>query len=385
MGPRTILYTGKGGVGKTSVAAATARRCAAAGLRTVVLSTDPAHSLSDSLEAELGADPTPAGANLFGQEVQAQEEMERHWDSVQTWLGVAARGARRGPDRRRGADRAARHGRAVLAAVDQAPPRGGRVRLRDRRLRTDRRDAAAALVPGRRHLVARADPAVAAAPGAVRAHALRPAAAGRRRVRRRRAPGAQPGRDERHPARPLAHVGAARDEPRPHGGEGGDADLHLPQPVRLSDRRGRGEPAAALRGLLRRMERGAGRAARPGALGVRARAGADRALHAARGRRRRDARPAGRRGVRRHRPGRAAAHRAGAGAGHRQRPRDAAGERPVRREGRAQPEEDRDRGDRPRGAAKAHYHAAAGPRRLLGRRRPLRGRHPRDPLREARR
>jgi len=87
MAPRTILYTGKGGVGKTSVAAATARRCAAAGLRTVVLSTDPAHSLSDSLEAELGADPTQAGANLFGQEVQAQEEMERHWDSVQGWLG----------------------------------------------------------------------------------------------------------------------------------------------------------------------------------------------------------------------------------------------------------------------------------------------------------
>ena len=53
MAPRTILYTGKGGVGKTSVAAATARRCADAGLRTVVLSTDPAHSLSDSLEAAL--------------------------------------------------------------------------------------------------------------------------------------------------------------------------------------------------------------------------------------------------------------------------------------------------------------------------------------------
>jgi arsenite/tail-anchored protein-transporting ATPase len=87
MAPRTILYTGKGGVGKTSVAAATARRCAAAGLRTVVLSTDPAHSLSDSLEAELGSEPTQAGANLFGQEVQAQEEMERHWDSVQDWLG----------------------------------------------------------------------------------------------------------------------------------------------------------------------------------------------------------------------------------------------------------------------------------------------------------
>ena len=87
MVPRTILYTGKGGVGKTSVAAATARRCAAAGLRTVVLSTDPAHSLSDSLEAEIGPEPTQAAPNLFGQEVQAQVEMERHWDSVQDWLG----------------------------------------------------------------------------------------------------------------------------------------------------------------------------------------------------------------------------------------------------------------------------------------------------------
>src|SRR3954449_499615 len=81
MAPRTILYTGKGGVGKTSVAAATARRCAAAGMRTVVLSTDPAHSLSDSLEAELGTAPTQAGKNLWGQEVQAQDEMERHWEA----------------------------------------------------------------------------------------------------------------------------------------------------------------------------------------------------------------------------------------------------------------------------------------------------------------
>src|SRR2546430_1046012 len=87
MAPRTILYTGKGGVGKTSVAAATARRCAAAGLRTIVLSTDPAHSLSDSLDAELGAEPTPCGDLLWGQEVQAQEEMERHWEAVQEWLG----------------------------------------------------------------------------------------------------------------------------------------------------------------------------------------------------------------------------------------------------------------------------------------------------------
>jgi arsenite-transporting ATPase len=87
MRPRTIVYTGKGGVGKTSVAACTARACAAAGLRTLVISTDPAHSLSESLEVELSADPVPAGDRLWGQEVKAQEEMERHWAGVQEWLG----------------------------------------------------------------------------------------------------------------------------------------------------------------------------------------------------------------------------------------------------------------------------------------------------------
>ncbi len=87
MTPRTILYTGKGGVGKTSVAAATARACAAAGLRTLVVSTDPAHSLSDSLSVELGAEPVAAGDRLWGQEVRAQDEMERHWSGVQDWLG----------------------------------------------------------------------------------------------------------------------------------------------------------------------------------------------------------------------------------------------------------------------------------------------------------
>jgi arsenite-transporting ATPase len=87
MPPRTILYTGKGGVGKTSVAASTARACAARGMRTLALSTDPAHSLSESLEAELGPDPQPAGDRLWGQQVSAQDEMERHWSGVQAWLG----------------------------------------------------------------------------------------------------------------------------------------------------------------------------------------------------------------------------------------------------------------------------------------------------------
>jgi arsenite-transporting ATPase len=87
MSSRTILYTGKGGVGKTSVAACTARSCAAAGHRTLVISTDPAHSLSESLSAELGAEPIQIGDCLWGQEVKAQEEMERHWSGVQDWLG----------------------------------------------------------------------------------------------------------------------------------------------------------------------------------------------------------------------------------------------------------------------------------------------------------
>jgi arsenite/tail-anchored protein-transporting ATPase len=87
MTPRTILYTGKGGVGKTSVAAATARACAASGLRTLIISTDPAHSLSESLGGALGPEPCAVAERLWGQEVNAQEEMERHWSGVQEWLG----------------------------------------------------------------------------------------------------------------------------------------------------------------------------------------------------------------------------------------------------------------------------------------------------------
>jgi arsenite-transporting ATPase len=96
MGPRIILYTGKGGVGKTSVAAATARRCAAAGARTLVLSTDPAHSLADSLQAPVGGEPTEVGG-VWAQQVQAQEELERNWSAAQEWLGgvLAERGVER--------------------------------------------------------------------------------------------------------------------------------------------------------------------------------------------------------------------------------------------------------------------------------------------------
>jgi arsenite/tail-anchored protein-transporting ATPase len=97
MGPRIILYTGKGGVGKTSVAAATARRCAAAGARTLVLSTDPAHSLAESLQAPVDGEPTAVGGGVWAQQVQAQEELERNWSAAQEWLGgvLAERGVER--------------------------------------------------------------------------------------------------------------------------------------------------------------------------------------------------------------------------------------------------------------------------------------------------
>ena len=87
MAPRTILYTGKGGVGKTSVAAATARIAAEQGVDTVVLSTDPAHSLADCLEVHVGSEPTQIGERLWAQQVAAQDEMERNWAAVQDWLG----------------------------------------------------------------------------------------------------------------------------------------------------------------------------------------------------------------------------------------------------------------------------------------------------------
>jgi arsenite/tail-anchored protein-transporting ATPase len=76
---RVILFTGKGGVGKTSVAAATAVHCAQAGYRTVVMSTDPAHSLGDSFDIELGTSLTKISNNLWAHEVSALHEMQRHW------------------------------------------------------------------------------------------------------------------------------------------------------------------------------------------------------------------------------------------------------------------------------------------------------------------
>jgi arsenite-transporting ATPase len=88
---RILVYTGKGGVGKTSVAAATAVRCAELGYRTVVLSTDLAHSLADSLDVPLGPEPTPVAANLWAQETDIYNNLQTHWGIVQEWLNAILR------------------------------------------------------------------------------------------------------------------------------------------------------------------------------------------------------------------------------------------------------------------------------------------------------
>ena len=80
---RIILYLGKGGVGKTTIAAATAVRSAMMGKRTLVVSTDLAHSLADCLNIPLASDPKELAPNLWAQEVNVLDEMRRGWSKVQ--------------------------------------------------------------------------------------------------------------------------------------------------------------------------------------------------------------------------------------------------------------------------------------------------------------
>jgi arsenite/tail-anchored protein-transporting ATPase len=83
---RIVLVTGKGGVGKTTVAACTALRAADAGHRTLVTSTDPAHSLSDALGVALGSDPGEVVRNLDGQQIDTQRQLDRYWGSIRRQL-----------------------------------------------------------------------------------------------------------------------------------------------------------------------------------------------------------------------------------------------------------------------------------------------------------
>jgi arsenite/tail-anchored protein-transporting ATPase len=83
---RILLFTGKGGVGKTTAAAGTATLAALRGQRTLVLSTDAAHSLADAFGVPIGSEPTPVEPNLFVQQVDAQRRFERSWAEIQSYL-----------------------------------------------------------------------------------------------------------------------------------------------------------------------------------------------------------------------------------------------------------------------------------------------------------
>lgn len=92
---RVILFTGKGGTGKTTCAAATALQAANSGIKTLVISTDPAHSLADSFDIELGPEPTMIMPNLYAQELDIYYSMRKYWGNLRSvmlqmfkWQGI---------------------------------------------------------------------------------------------------------------------------------------------------------------------------------------------------------------------------------------------------------------------------------------------------------
>src|SRR6266567_7530858 len=89
---RILLFSGKGGVGKTSLSAATGVRLAELGYRTLVMSVDPAHSLADAFDLETGlfdaktSDPLRIDDNLSIHEVNIQQEIKRHWSEISSYV-----------------------------------------------------------------------------------------------------------------------------------------------------------------------------------------------------------------------------------------------------------------------------------------------------------
>ena len=93
---RIVLFTGKGGVGKTTIASATALRIALEGKKTLLMSTDPAHSLADAFASDLGPDPVEVATNLWAEQIDAQRRLEENWREIQehavavlNWAGLA--------------------------------------------------------------------------------------------------------------------------------------------------------------------------------------------------------------------------------------------------------------------------------------------------------
>ncbi len=88
---RIILFTGKGGVGKTTVAASTAIKAAKEGKKTLIISTDPAHSLSDALDLELSPEPTEIAPNLYAQEFDVYYSMQKYWNNMRNLMNTIFR------------------------------------------------------------------------------------------------------------------------------------------------------------------------------------------------------------------------------------------------------------------------------------------------------
>ena len=86
MSTRVLLFTGKGGVGKTTTAAATALHLARAGSKVLVTSADPAHSLADSMGVELGSEPAEVRPRCWGQQLDARERLEQSWHEIRAWV-----------------------------------------------------------------------------------------------------------------------------------------------------------------------------------------------------------------------------------------------------------------------------------------------------------
>ena len=83
---RIILFTGKGGVGKTTMSAATAVKCAKLGYKTIVISTDSAHSLADSFDMEIGNQSTFITENLYAEEIDVNYEIKKNWGPIQGFI-----------------------------------------------------------------------------------------------------------------------------------------------------------------------------------------------------------------------------------------------------------------------------------------------------------
>ena len=180
---RTILYTGKGGVGKTSVAAATALKASLAGKKVLVMSTDPAHSLADAFDTEIGPDPKEMATGLWAQEMDHTSMIEDNWSEIQGYMTTLFEW--------QGTDTLAAEELAMLPGMDELfgllmvrqHNQEGLLRRPDTRRRADGRDTEAP-EPARPHELVRGEDLPDAAPRREAGQALReqgevPAAASR--------------------------------------------------------------------------------------------------------------------------------------------------------------------------------------------------------------